>query len=181
MLSKRHIAGISLIEIMIALVVLGILLALGAPSFSVFMKNSQIRDGAGAIQNGLQIARAEAIKRNEPVTFNMAGPNTTWTVESVSELLQSHDAATGNSTVEVSVPPPAVLPIAITFDGLGKTTLTERATIQLTNPSAGACDTGPNTGDMRCLNVVVSVGGQIKMCDPHPSVTAAAGDTRRCP
>jgi type IV fimbrial biogenesis protein FimT len=179
MLSGHNIEGISLIEILIALVVLGLLLALGAPSFSVFMKNAQIRDGASAVQNGLQVARTEAIKRNEVVTFTLPGPGTSWTVASASTTIEAYDGATGNSTVEVSVPPPAALPVAIAFDGLGKTTLIEQATIELTNPIAGACDTGPSTGDMRCLNVVVSVGGQIKMCDPHPGI--AAGDTRKCP
>jgi hypothetical protein len=32
---------------------------------------------------------------------------------------------------------------------------------------------------MRCLNVVVSRGGQVKMCDPAVPVTAI-GDTRKC-
>jgi type IV fimbrial biogenesis protein FimT len=179
MLIRRHIAGISLIEIMITLVVVGLLLGLGAPSFSTFMKNAQIRDAASAIQNGLQVARTEAIKRNEVVTFNLVGPGTSWSVSSASTMIEAFDGATGNSTVVVSVPPPAALPVAIAFDGLGKTSMIEPATIQLTNPVAGACDTGPNTGEMRCLNVVVAVGGQIKMCDPHPGI--AAGDTRKCP
>jgi type IV fimbrial biogenesis protein FimT len=179
MLTLRHNSGVSLIEIMIALALLGILMALGAPSFSTFMKNAQIRDAASAVQNGLQVARTEAIKRNEVVTFDMPGPSTSWTVQSASTMIETFDAATGNSTVEVSVPSPATLPVSISFNGLGKTTLTEPATIQLTNPTAGLCDTGPSTGDMRCLNVVVAVGGQIKMCDPHPGIPA--GDTRKCP
>ncbi|MCC6472780.1 MAG: hypothetical protein IT514_03450, partial [Burkholderiales bacterium] len=44
-----------------------------------------------------------------------------------------------------------------------------------TNPSGGAC--AADGGPMRCLNVLVSPGGQIKMCDP---AVAATGDTRRC-
>lgn len=178
-MKRRAAAGISLIEVMIVLVIVGLLMTLGAPSFSVFMKNSQIRDAAGAIQNGLQVARAEAIKRNAAVTFTLAGPSTSWTVATVDTLVQTHDAAEGSSSVVVSVPPPAALPIVIEFDGLGKTKLVERATIELTNPVAGACDTGPNTGTMRCLNVVITVGGQIKMCDPRADIPV--GDTRRCP
>ena len=55
----------------------------------------------------------------------------------------------------------------ITFDGLGKTNLVGAATIQVTNPTGGACQTSATAGKMRCLNVTVSVGGQVKMCDPH--------------
>src|SRR5262245_57607691 len=43
--------GVSLIELVIGLVVVGLLLALGIPSFKALMINSQIRDSADAILN----------------------------------------------------------------------------------------------------------------------------------
>lgn len=183
-MNRRHAAGVTLIEIMIALVVMGILIALGVPAFSAFMQNAQIRDAAESIQNGLQIARSEAVKRNVPVTFTLNGPNTTWTVAAANPpgadiMVQAREASEGSPNVEASVPGPGALPVIIVFDGLGKTNLTELATIELTNPTGGACDTGPSTGNMRCLNVTVAVGGQIKMCDPRPDIPV--GDTRKCP
>ena len=66
----------------------------------------------------------------------------------------------------------------ITFDGFGKTNLPAAATIQVTNPTGGACQISATVGKMRCLNITVQVGGQIKMCDPYPGL--AVGDSRKC-
>ena len=56
--------GISLIEILIGLAILGIGMAWGVPSYSVWMQNLQIRNMAESIVSGLQVARSEAIARN---------------------------------------------------------------------------------------------------------------------
>jgi type IV fimbrial biogenesis protein FimT len=61
--------GISLIEILIGLAVLGIGMAWGVPSYSVWMQNLQIRNMAESIVAGLQVARSEAISRNGSVEF----------------------------------------------------------------------------------------------------------------
>ena len=58
-----------------------------------------------------------------------------------------------------------------TTRGLG---LVANATIQVTNPTGGACKPG---GGMNCLNITVGVGGQVKMCDP---TVVTAGDSRGC-
>ena len=63
--------GFSLIELMVALAVLGLLLALAMPMFGTMIQNSRIRTSAEAIQNGLQLARAEAVRRNQQVRFQM--------------------------------------------------------------------------------------------------------------
>lgn len=62
-------AGMSLIELMIGIAVFGILLALGVPTFARWTQNSQIRNSAEAIHNGLMLARAEAVRRNTTVRF----------------------------------------------------------------------------------------------------------------
>ena len=90
-----------------------------------------------------------------------------------SPTVQTHSAAEGTVNAVIVTTDPT-----ITFDGLGKTTLAAAATIQVTNPTGGACRTTPSAGAMRCLNVTVSVGGQVKMCDPYPLL--ATGDSRKC-
>lgn len=70
MLKRRHAQrGFTIIEVMISLLVLGILLALGAPSFGEWLQNQQIRAATEATLNGLQLARAAAVQRNVPVRF----------------------------------------------------------------------------------------------------------------
>lgn len=83
--------------------------------------------------------------------------------------IQSRTAAEGTPNAIVATTDPLIV-----FDGLGKTSLAATATIQVTNPTGGLCKPA---GNMNCLNVTVSVGGQSKMCDP---TVAIAGDSRAC-
>ena len=172
----RSCAGMTLIELLIGFVLIGVLLALGVPSFSAWLQNVQVRNAAETIFNGLQLARSNAVSRNKPVSFTMAGPDSSWAVTVVTPsafetaLVQSRSAAEGTPNAVIATTDPT-----ITFDGLGKTSLPAAATIQVTNPTGGAC--GAGSGNMRCLNITVAVGGQIKMCDPQ---VATAGDSRKC-
>ena len=174
---SRATSGMSLIELLIGFVLVGVLLGFGVPTFSAWLQNLQVRNAAEAILTGLQLARANAVQRNKSVTFSMAGPNSSWTVTIDSPdafigepaMIESRTAAEGTVNAVVATTNPT-----ITFDGLGKTNLAAAALIQVTNPTGGACQ---DTGPMRCLNVAVSVGGQIKMCDPK---VVTAGDSRAC-
>jgi type IV fimbrial biogenesis protein FimT len=37
-----------------------------------------------------------------------------------------------------------------------------------------------NGGDMRCLQIVVTPGGRVRMCDPSVDAVANPNDTRAC-
>lgn len=63
--------GLSLLELMIAIAIGSILLMLGIPSFKSWIQNTQIRTATESILNGLQITRAEAVRRNTNVRFNL--------------------------------------------------------------------------------------------------------------
>jgi type IV fimbrial biogenesis protein FimT len=69
--------GLSLIELMITIAVFGITLGLAVPSYQVWIQNTQIRNAADSIKNGLQIARNEALRRNQTVEFILTGDNPT--------------------------------------------------------------------------------------------------------
>ena len=176
LMRARPVAGMTLIELLIGFAIIGILLALGVPSFNAWLQNLQIRNAADSIFNGLQLARANAVQRNKSVTFTMAGPASGWTVsidtpsalETATVQTRSATEGTPNAVIATTAP-------AITFNGLGATNLGATATIQVTNPTGGVCGSG--TTNMRCLNVTVSVGGQIKMCDP---LVTTVGDSRKC-
>ena len=162
--------GVTMIELLIGMAILAILVTIGLPSLGTWMQNNQLRSAAESIQTGLQYARAEAVKRNTFVGFTMPGPDSSWTVDVMNppEQLQSRPAAEGTPSAQI-----ATTNSTIIFNGLGKTSLAAGAVIQVTNPTGGACQPA---GDMTCLNVTVSVGGQVKMCDPR----FAAPDTRGC-
>ena len=174
----RPVAGMTLIEVLIGFTIIGLLLTLGVPSFTAWLQNLQLRNASESIFNGLQLARANAVQRNKSVTFTMAGPDSSWAVTidtpslALSEpgTVQTRSAAEGTPNAVITTTNPT-----IRFDGLGKTNLPAAATIQVTNPTGGTC--ASVSGNMRCLNVTVEVGGQIKMCDPN---VTTAGDSRKC-
>jgi len=59
--------GFTLIELMVTLAILAAMLALAAPSFIAFQRNSELRGAANDILAALLTARSEALKRNANV------------------------------------------------------------------------------------------------------------------
>ena len=170
----------TLIEVMVTLTVLIILIMIGLPSFTEALQNTQLRGASEALLNGLQTARGEAIKRNLLVQFAV-GPGTGWTVTEAASgaAIQSRSKDEGSPNAVVTMTPSGAT--KVTFTPLGGITanLDASATItqlDISNPSGGACQTDPTPGPMRCLRVVVSGGGSLKLCDPAVTST----DPRHC-
>lgn len=168
MLTLRPQSGFSLIELMVAIVIMGILMAAAIPSFSSWMQNSQIRTAAESVQNGLQLARTEAVNKNTPVSFTLTGNN--WSVDLVGDLygtaasnVQQRFGTEGSRNAVI-----ASNQNVVTFNGSGRVTPTPAAaiTFTVTNPTAGACTAVGTSAGARCMNVVVNTGGKIRMCDP---------------
>jgi type IV fimbrial biogenesis protein FimT len=166
--------GVSMIELMVGLVIIGILLGIGAPALGVWIQNGKIRVTADAIQNGLQLARSEAVRRNSLVRFQLTSSidNTCALSTNSSNWIVSFDDPTGAcaSTASETVAPRIIQarPASegsvgtavnanqsfIVFNGLGRQS-GAALTVNITNTSGGTP-----------LNVLVSTGGQIRMCDP---------------
>jgi type IV fimbrial biogenesis protein FimT len=161
--AARSQRGVTLIELMIGVVIMAILFGLALPSYKDWIQNTQIRTAAESIQNGLQLARAEAVSRNTPVSFTLAGND--WTVAVVAPALtiQSKTGAEGSTNAVIAVNP--AVQTTTVFNGLGRVTPAAAVTFSVTNPVGGTCQPAVG-GAMRCLNVLVSNSGQIRMCDP---------------
>jgi len=198
--------GMTLVEIAVGLVIVGLLMVLALPNFSQWLQNSQIRTAAEVIQSGLQLARTEAVRRNIFVQF-VLGAGSAWTVGcAVPDLgdadadgqpdcpatIQSRAAAEGTvnavvttSEVVANTGAAAAAPLfagTVTFNGMGRVVTTgvsaslvagDNAIYAISNPTGGSCAA---VGPMRCLRVVVSTGGQVRMCDP----ALASTDPRGC-
>ena len=150
-------SAFTLIEIMITLFILIVLISLALPTYSNWIKNSQVRTAAEATQNGLQLARAEAIRLNSQVQFSFT--NNDWSIDVVSPASNVQRRTNSTLTPQAFVAP---TPLQIVFNGLGQITPQANYTISWQSAS-GLCQPG---GTVRCLNVVVQNGGQIRLCDP---------------
>ena len=193
---KRQ-SGFGFVELMIGLVVLGILYATAMPAFSNLVRNSKIRATAESIQNGLQLARVEAVRRNALVRFQLtdsmtnscalatAGPNWVVSVDAVAgmcgnapsdttapRIVQSRSGSEGADAATVIDGDVS----SLTFNSLGGVTPRPAAAVEfdVTHATIGCV---ADSGVARCLRVIVSPGGQIRMCDPSLSL---ASDPRGC-
>ncbi|OAM52124.1 hypothetical protein A7981_01140 [Methylovorus sp. MM2] len=207
-------SGFSLIELMVGLAILVILLIAGVPALSSWMQNAQIRNEAESIQNALQLARAEAVRRNTVVRFQLVNTiesgcatstqGTSWVVSldnatGACDAIPMQDGVAGDQTPRIiqrnaatSAAPNVVVNATlatISFNGFGRQESVsvsgggvtpsppEQVNIVITNPTGGACASSTNQNNpMRCLNIVVSPGGNVRMCDPALNLL----DTQGC-
>lgn len=178
--------GFTLFETMITIVILGILVALGLPAFTEWLQNAQIRTYADSTLAGLQMARAEAVRRNTQVEFlftdtdptpanintataNTAGPN--WVVRvfqpggvyAATDFIQGRARAEATQNVIVDASQGS-----IRFNGQGRVVPLPAANITVDFTSASAAATRP-------LRITVSPAGQVRLCDPAlPSTNVQA-------
>jgi type IV fimbrial biogenesis protein FimT len=64
----------------------------------------------------------------------------------------------------------------VTFTGLGRALAGGITQIDFSN-STGACQHITSTGKMRCMRIMVTSGGQARMCDPK---VTDVNDPRKC-
>ncbi len=166
-----------MIEVMIGITIVSILMVMGIKGYSGWVQNQRVRVAAEAILNGIQLARAEAVRRNLPVQFSLTGSRTGWQVQTVipgttiPQPVQSRAGAEDSADVSVA----GVFPsgaTSIMFNGFGR--------VMAINPldfSAPITQiTVLNATSQGLLSVVVNSTGNARMCDPH----APPGDPKAC-
>jgi len=173
------------VELMITLAVFGLLMALAMPAYQAFIQNTRIRTTAESILNGLQLARAEAVKRNASVQF-VLGANSDWSVGCLPPvvadndgdgqpdcpaILQSRSTSDGASSSIIVTPVPAGR-TQVVFSNLGVVSSTVNTFTQV-NIDVSVL---PST-ESRDLSIVIGTGGNARMCDPNVS---AVDDNRKC-
>lgn len=173
MLRQQKTQGFSLIELMIAVAILGIMSSMAIPSFNEWVADTKTRTMAEVFQNNIRLAQTEALRRGRQVQFFLTsatpalgasestnGKN--WGIQSMSltntgtkdEFIQGGSMAASNPYITVSASS-----AVIQFNSIGRVSnVSQPITIQLTN----------SKGD-RKMNITVTLAGGVRMCDPDKS------------
>ncbi len=92
--------GFTLLELVLALAVLTVLLAVGVPGFSALADKSTLRGAARALHADLWLARSEAIKRNRPVTLSFGRVSDTQWCYGLAEGKTGCDCLAGDCAID---------------------------------------------------------------------------------
>lgn len=194
--SHDHLRGFTLIELIIALALLAFLTSLAAPGFSQWIANTRVRTTAESIQNGLMLAKAEAIAKNRKVQFALtttepipanatsitaSETGSNWVVRAVTAgtstynvFIQGRSLTEGGHNVFINAGSAATgctRQSTVAFTGLGlPTPIPASGTLLCIDISSSASD--------RPMRITIERGGAIRMCDPGLSL---ASTTMGCP
>ena len=206
MLSART-RGFTIVELMFGVALFAFVMMLALPSFTGMLNNSRLRDTGAAIMAGIQNTRTEALRRNQNVEFvltadavddadvatvtaNSTGPN--WairvldsTATPVAPLVEARAGLEGSNQTDPAALYARVaasnLPAttSIRFDALGRSNVgATNARFDVSPADTNLCRA--NGGDLRCMRVVVTASGRVRMCDPSIDAVANPNDTRAC-
>lgn len=157
----KHQRGLNLLELMMAIAILGIVLAVGIPSYSHMTISNGLTNDTNDLVATLQFARSEAITRGENVTVCAAnagldacsgGGNWTsgWVIlDAGGNTIRVHAPLTENNAVEVNVQNGVG---AVIFNRNGFST--NARTIRMCGPEGDA---------RRIRGVVISPDGRIRL------------------
>ena len=143
--------GVTLIELLVALIIVSILAVAAAPAFQEYMANSRLRESGNALYMQTLYAQSEAIKRNTTVRVTVDGATVEVTDRSVADdpvVLKSVELTSG-MTAETAT---------IDFGGEGRPIDFASASINLSHPTL-TCST-----EIRCPGLRVDGGGGIRLC-----------------
>lgn len=185
--------GFSVVELMVAVALMALLLGLAAPSFTTWNRNAQIRTVSDALQNGLRLAQAEALRRQRQVVFfrtaatdcsNSISASTTgsfWAIRTIPMVVGDPvETVQCGALSDVAAGVLIEGPVALCFNSSGRQTTNASpgiggSTCTLDASGLSEFDVSVAGGD-RPLRVTVSLGGSVRMCDPARSRSAARPD-----
>lgn len=210
MTMPRRTRGFTLIEMMVAITILSILLAVGIPSMRAWMTSTRAVSAAEFYAEGMRTARAEALRRNAvsrlTLTTNASNGQQDWQVDI---CVEAAGVLCNQTSGTWSTPSTALTNTGMTdFKSVFRSAKNLPSTSQMTVSIApsGATDvyfTPVGWVDGRVLTnlnritiapvstdanafpttaIFLTGGGSLIKCNPSTdSVTIAAKDSRKCP
>lgn len=185
--------GFTMIELLVGLALLALLLTFGVPSFTTFLRNSEIRSTAESLINGLRAASTEAANRNTRVAFTLAGASDAgWAINVVKDPatkeleqppIQAYSRKEAGASTRITVTPAGKL--QVTFTGLGRVENQGTPDDHLQQIDIDSVV----SGEARPLRIIVDDPNPadpakprgLRLCDPDPKLAALTPpDPRAC-
>lgn len=164
--------GFTLVELMVCVAVLGVVVSLAAPSFAETIAANRLTTQTEALRGALSLARAEAVRRAQPVTLRSNDAETYSKGWSVFPDADANGAASSATDTADGLP----LQVTAAFKGNGKTSRVTRSAgaapfaysaatgsdrIRVTFNSRGAVSSGDATFFRVCDSANSAVKGRI--------------------
>lgn len=193
LIARQRATGFSLIELVITITIFSILMGAFIPSVSTWLSNSKARNSAESFQNAIRLAQAEAIRRGRitllartnvdpDVTATPATDGANWYIR-IQPLSNSAETATlfqGTSIAKglgVSIAGSESL---LCFNSQGRLTSISSGSTGLSTACSAPTDantpitfTFSRSGADRSYEVLVYLGGKVRMCDANKSLSDA--------
>ena len=176
--------GFTLIEMLIAVALIGIISAATLPGFAGFLNGQKVNLAANNVYTAMQLTKSSAIQQNSRVALVFDSTRGSWCIFDRNIEPSSTTCSWTSNALETGVlrkhiePMPtgltiAVLPASanqITYDGLGRVVPNSDASATITNVAV----TMPR--DPGRANSVQLNNGLVRLCDPLKAV----GDPQAC-
>jgi prepilin-type N-terminal cleavage/methylation domain-containing protein len=153
--------GLTLMELMVTVAILAILVALAMPSFNAYLAKGRLSGAAEALAQDLQLARSEALRRNDAVTISFTS-GTAWCYGTILSDTACNCTQTGNCSLRrvdnsdyagVTMSAVSFGSPAATFTAfMPRQGLANDGTVEFTHASAGT------------LRVSLGTAGQVRIC-----------------
>jgi type IV fimbrial biogenesis protein FimT len=149
--------------------VVAILAAIAVPTLRNVVENSHIRATSQSLQNGLAMARAEAVRLNTQVEFVLTGAG--WSIRLVDgTLLQQASGKEMASGTSVTTTPAGT--DRVTFDAFGRVVATNPSDASAAFSELDVEATSPSgTPGYKPLRIQMNAGGLARLCDPAVATT----------
>jgi prepilin-type N-terminal cleavage/methylation domain-containing protein len=153
-MNRQKNTGMTLLEVMIVVAIIGIIVAIAVPSFSTMLEKQRIKDAAEAMLADLRWARTESIKRNKKVRVTFTTGNSwSYTINGdptgINTLLKTVNGSDFPSTT------------LATASFAGRVAYTTFDPVRGTNPNNG---TATITSNNFSAGVKISTLGRVRIC-----------------
>ncbi|CAA9892961.1 Fimbrial protein pilin [Candidatus Methylobacter favarea] len=180
-MNKQTSSGVTLVEVMIVIAIIGILAAMAVPSFSELMKQQRVEGAAEGLVAALQNAKAEAIKTNNNMGIVFTPATTGTDLNTWCYGMTPAGAATCDCTVANDCASGSVVQSA---DFTGITVNFNTSNSRAFSPLRGTGTQGTirfSAGNNKTLGVTTTTIGRIRICKDTTSTIPSYNDSGACP